>query len=74
MLRSVHSQVDKQHGADHHDEAAEGGVEVHDAEQDAGARHRVQPVQPVAVQLIIVHHGAALRIHLDVRVGRLVLW
>lgn len=68
------SQVDKQHGADHHDEAAEGRVEVHDAEQDAGARHCVQPVQPIAVELVIVQHRPALRVHLDVGVGRLVLW
>lgn len=51
---STDSQVDEQHGADHHDEAAEGRVEVNDAEQDAGTRHCVQPVQPIAVQLVIV--------------------
>lgn len=47
-------QVEKQHGTNHHNEAAEGGVEIDDAEQDAGTRHCVQPVQPVAVQLVIV--------------------
>lgn len=47
-------QVDKQHGTDHHDEAAKRWVEVHDAEQDAGAGHCVQPVQPITVQLVII--------------------
>lgn len=67
-----HSQVNEQHGSDHHDEAAEGRVEVNDTEQDTGAGHRVKPVQPVAVQLVLVQHGAALGVHLD-GVGRLVL-
>lgn len=67
-----HSQVKEQHGSDHHDEATEGGVEVDDAEQDAGAGHGVEPVQPIAVQLLVVQHGAALGVHLD-GVGRLVL-
>lgn len=68
-----HSQVNQQHGSDHHDEATEGGVEVDDAEQDAGAGHGIEPVQPIAVQLVIVKRGAALSVHLDA-VGRLVLW
>lgn len=74
IIFGTDSQVDQQHGTDHHDKAAKRGVEVNDAEQDAGARHCVQPVQPITVQLILVQHCPALRVHLDVGVGRLVLW
>lgn len=66
-----YSQVDKQHGTDHHDESAEGGVEVDNAEEDASTRHCVQPVQPIAVQLIFIQHSPTLCIHLDVSIG---LW
>lgn len=48
------SQVDKKHGSNHHDKTAKGGVEVDDAEQHTSARHCVQPVQPITVQLVIV--------------------
>lgn len=65
-----YSQVDQHHGTYHHHEAAEGGVEVDDAEQDGGAGHRVYPVQPIAVQLILVQQRAPLGVHLDVGVGR----
>ena len=49
-----HSQVEHQDGAHHQHEATEGRVEVHDADQDGGARHGVHPVQPVAVLLVLV--------------------
>lgn len=71
--RQSDSQVEQQHGAHHHHQAAEGRVEVDDAQQNAAARHRVQPVQPITVELVVVEHGAALRVHLEVGVGRLVV-
>lgn len=60
-----HSQVEHQHGPHHHDEAAEGGVKVDYTEQDGGARHRVHPVQPVLVLLLLVQDLPSLGIHLD---------
>lgn len=71
--RRSNSQVEQQHSANHHHQAAEGRVEVDDAQQHAAARHRIQPVQPITVQLIFVEHGATLRVHLEVGVGRPVL-
>lgn len=47
-------QVNEKHGTEHHDEAAKRRVEVNDAKQHAGAGYRVQPVQPVTVQLVVV--------------------
>lgn len=50
----MNSQVDEQHGSDHHDEAAKRRVEVDDAEQDAHARQCVKPVQPITVHLVVI--------------------
>lgn len=50
----MNSQKDEQHGAYHHDEAAKGGVEIHDAEQDGGAGDRVHQVQPITVQFVLI--------------------
>lgn len=66
-------QVKQQHSANHHHQAAEGRVEVDDAQQHAATRHRVQPVQPITVQLVFVERSATLHVHLEVGVGSLVL-
>lgn len=64
----VHSQVKHQHGYHHHDKAAEGRVEIDDAEQDHGTENGVHPVQPVPIQLVFVQDLSSLGVHLDILV------
>lgn len=63
-------QVHEEEGAHHQQEPGQVGVEVHDHEQDAEPGRRVQPVQPVALHVVLVlHYGPALRVHSHVLVG-----
>lgn len=63
-------QVHEEEGAHHQQEAAQVGVEVHDHKQNAESCEGVQPVQPIALHIILVlHYRPALRVHPHVLVG-----
>lgn len=63
-------QVHEEEGAHHQQKATQVGVEVHDHEQNTKSRGGVQPVQPVALHiLLILHYRPALRIHPHVLVS-----
>lgn len=63
-------QVHNHGGAHDHEEPAQRGVEVEDAEENGKGGRRVGPVQPVSVNLVIFFHKrATLRIHPQVLVG-----
>lgn len=57
-------QIHEEEGSHHQQKTAEVGVEVHNHEQNADPRSRVQPVQPVVLHVLVVFHDCpALRVH-----------
>lgn len=67
---ACYSQVHEQQRAGHQQEAAQAGVEVDDHQQNPQPGCRVQMVQPVALHpVLVLHHGAPLRVHPHVLVG-----
>lgn len=57
-------QIHEEEGAHHQQKTTQVGVEVHNHEQNANPRSRVQPVQPIVLHVLFVFHDCpALRVH-----------
>lgn len=66
----LYSQINQQHGSHYHDKSTEGRIEVYNAQKNRCSGEGVHPVQPVPVEVLLVHYRAALRIHLNIWVHR----
>lgn len=48
------SQVEQQHSSCYHGEAAEGWIEIYDAEENDSSGSCVHPIQPITVQILLI--------------------